>query len=255
LQQVERLTKAKIEFKRLPTASDVNERRREALKGMVTKVLTDGTEYSDYLGAVRDLAEDHDPLDIAAALLKLYADETGRATTEEQRADDVATFGGSHSRGGETGMTRLFINLGRNFRVRPQDIVGAIANEADVPGRSIGAIDILESYTFVDVPTDAAEHVVNVLNSSTIKGRPVNVEISKEPAGEMRGGDRGPRAGGGGYRGGQRRDDRSSRPGTGFRAERNGRFASRRDEEGRGPGGRNFGGGAPRDDRRGPRRP
>jgi ATP-dependent RNA helicase DeaD len=255
LQQVERMTKAKIEFKRLPTAADVNERRREALKGMVNKILTDGTEYGDYLTAVRDLAEDHDPLDIAGALLKLYAEETGRGTTDEQREDDVATFGGSRSRGGESGMTRLFINIGRNFRVRPQDIVGAIANEADVPGRSIGAIDILDSYTFVDVPADAAQHVVNVLNASTIKGRPVNVEISKEPAGEMRGGDRGPRSGGG-YRGGgggQRRDDRPFRPGTGFRAERNGRFASRRDEEGRGPGGRNFGGG--RDDRRSARRP
>jgi ATP-dependent RNA helicase DeaD len=258
LQQVERMTKAKIEFKRLPTAADVNERRREVLKGTIAKVLTEGTDVTTYLAAVRDLAEDHDPLDIAAAVLKLYADETGRATSDEQREDDVASFGGSGSsqgprvRTGEAGMTRLSINLGRNLRVRPQDIVGAIANEADVPGRSIGAIDIFDNHTFVDVPADAAQHVVTVLNRSTIKGRPVEVEISTEPAGEMRsgGGGRGPRpGGGGGFRGGPRRDGPGShRPGTGFRAERNGRFAGQRDEEGRsrGGGGRNFGGGAPR---------
>jgi ATP-dependent RNA helicase DeaD len=257
LQQVERMTKAKIEFRRLPTAADVNERRREMLKDTVTKVLTDESDFSTYLTSVRDLAEDHDPLDIAAALLKLYADETGRATTDEQRADDIATFGSARASGGESGMVRLVINIGRNLRVRPQDIVGAIANEADVPGRSIGAIDILDTSTFVDVPGDAAAHVIEVLNRSTIKGRPVNVELSGEPAAEGRGGGRGPRSGGGGYRGGgQRRDDRPYRPGTGFRAERNGRFASRRDEEGRGSagGGRSFGGPRREFDRRGPRR-
>lgn len=257
LQQVERMTRAKIEFRRLPTAADVNERRREALKSTVAKVLTNEVDFSTYLGTVRDLAEDHDTLDIAAALLKLYADETGRATTEEQREDDIASFSGSRPRGAETGMSRLFINIGRNLRVRPQDIVGAIANEADVPGRSIGAIDIFDTYTFVDVPTDMAQHVITVLNQSTIKGRPVNVEVSTEPAAEGRGGggrDRGPR-GGGGFRGGQRRDDRPYRPGTGFRAERNGRFGARRDEEARGQGGRNFAGGPRHDsDRRGPRR-
>ncbi|MEJ7838242.1 MAG: DEAD/DEAH box helicase [Thermomicrobiales bacterium] len=262
LQQVERLTKAKIEFKRLPTAADVNERRRDVLKGTIAKVLTDETNITTYLEAVRSLAEDHDPLEIAAAALKLYADETGRAATDELRDDDIASFSGGGDRGsnerirtGEAGKSRLMINIGRNVRVRPQDIVGAIANEADVPGRSIGAIDIMDTFTYVDVPTEAAAHVVEVLNRSTIKGSPVVVEISTEPAGESRGGgrDRGPRpGGGGGFRGGPRRDGPGShRPGTGFRAERNGRFAGQRDEEGRsrGGGGRNFGGGAPRRDR------
>jgi len=232
LHQVERMTRARIEFKRLPTASDVNERRRDVLKNTVTKQLSGEPDLGAYLTSVQELAEDHDPLDIAAALLKLYAEETGRAATDAQAEDDIATFGSARSRDGETGMVRLFVNIGRNMRVRPQDFVGAIANEADVPGRSIGAIDILDTYTFVDVPADAAQHVVEVLNRSTIKGRPVHVEISKEPAAVGRGGrpsgGRGPRP------------DRQFRPGTGFRAERNGRFASRRDEEGR--GGRGYGG-------------
>jgi ATP-dependent RNA helicase DeaD len=263
LRQVERITKAKIEFKRLPTAADVNERRRDVLKETVAKVVeAEGDGLSSYLDTVRSLAEDHDPLDIAAALLKLYADETGRAEME-QANDDVAAFSGSGPRPqrgpAEGGMTRLFVNIGRNFRVRPQDIVGAIANEADVPGRAIGAIDIHDSYTFVDVPSDAAEHVVAVLSQSTIKGKPVNVEISNEPASESRGGGGGGNFRGGqrgGFRGAPRRDGnfRGNGGGTGFRAERERRGNDRRDTRSV-PAGSTFNRGAGFDnDRRGPRR-
>lgn len=134
-------------------------------------------------------------------------------------------------------MTRLFFNIGRNFRVRPQDLVGAIANEANIPGRAIGAIDIMDTYTFVDVPDNMAQQVISAMNSSAVKGRPVNVEVASEPAAD------GPRGGGrGGSRGGPRRG--------GPKGGRGGRFNTRRDEEGRGP---RYSGG-PRRDRRGSRR-
>ncbi|MDV3295134.1 MAG: DbpA RNA binding domain-containing protein, partial [Brachybacterium paraconglomeratum] len=61
-------------------------------------------------------------------------------------------------------MTRLFINIGHNFRIRPQDFVGAIANEAGIPGRAIGAIDILETFSFVDVPENMAQQVYRETN-------------------------------------------------------------------------------------------
>jgi len=241
IRSIERFTKARVEPKRLPSATDVNERRREVLKSLVTDVLGEEDSYDAYLQPVRDLAEDHDAIDIAAAILKLYATESGRATTEVQKDDDVATFSGSFGGRNETGMVRLFINIGRNFHVRPQDFVGAIANEANIPGRSIGAIDILDTYSFVDVPADAAQRVIDALNNASVKGRPVNVEISTEPAASGRGGgggrdrDRGPRRdGGGGYRGGQR-GERPYRSGPyGQRPQGGGHYGARRDEEGRG---------------------
>jgi len=235
---IERMTKAKIQFRPLPTASDVNERRREMLKSIVRKAVDNTDEFESYLDPIRELAEEHDPVDLAAAILKLYADETGRATTLSIEDDELARLGSRETpRGGagtgrrdDSGMTRLFINIGRNFRVRPQDFVGAIANEAGIPGRAIGSIDILDTYSFVDVPQDMAEQVITAMNEASIKGRPVNVEVASESAGGARGG----------FRGGPRR----SGPRGG------GRFNARRDEEGRG---RRFGGGAPRRDRRGPR--
>ena len=254
IRSVERFTRARIEQRRLPSATDVNERRRDVLKSLVSDVLGEEDSYNAYLQPVRDLAEEHDAIDIAAAILKLYASETGRTTTEIQKDDDIATFGGSSSGHNEAGMVRLLINIGRNFHVRPQDFVGAIANEANIPGRSIGAIDILDTYSFVDVPADAAQRVIEALTNASVKGRPVNVEISNEPAGSSRGGggrDRGPRGGGGGFRGG-RRDDRPHRSGPyGQRPQGSPQYAARRDEEGRGNA--RHGGSRP-DGNRGPRR-
>jgi ATP-dependent RNA helicase DeaD len=265
IRTIERFTKARIEPKRLPSATDVNERRREVLKSLVVDVVKDEDAYNAYLQPIRDLAEDYDPIDIAAAVLKLYATETGRSTTEVQKDDDVATFSASTGGRNETGMVRLMVNIGRNFHVRPQDFVGAIANEANIPGRSIGAIDILDTYSFVDVPADAAQRVIEALNNASVKGKSVTAEISNEPAARGGGGgrerdrDRGPR-GGGGFRG-PRRDDRGPRSGPyGQRPQGGGHYGARRDEEARG-GARHGGGGqrfdsnrGPSADRRGPRR-
>ena len=247
MRSIERIINAKIEFRRLPTASDVNVRRREVLKNLVRDQLNDAESFSAYLEPVQELAEEEfDSVDIAAALLKLYAEETGRSTTVIANANDVAMFGGSGPRpdgggsgggGGrrdDSGMTRLVIDIGRNASVRPQDIVGAIANEANIPGRSIGAIDIADAHTFVDVPGEFAQRVIAALTAASVKGKSVNVEIAPEGAGP----DRGNRGGGGGdFRRGPRRDSRgyggdrrggTDRPGGG------GRFGPRRDEEGRG---------------------
>jgi ATP-dependent RNA helicase DeaD len=76
-------------------------------------------------------------------------------------------------------MTRLFLNLGKKDFIRPADIVGAIAGESGLTGKSIGGIDIFDNFSFVDVPHKDAEHVVRVMKNNTIKGRTVSMEISK----------------------------------------------------------------------------
>jgi ATP-dependent RNA helicase DeaD len=181
LRQIERVIRARIEPRRLPTLADVAERRREALKQQVRAVLDAADDgYASYLDTINDLADEHDAAEIAAAILKLYAEETGRTTTPEQQEDDVATFAAA-SRGprGEAGMVRLFVNVGRNQGARPQDFVGAIANEAGIPGRAIGAIDIFDDYAFVDIPREFVDRVLAAMRGAKIKGRPVNIEIAR----------------------------------------------------------------------------
>ena len=79
----------------------------------------------------------------------------------------------------DANMTRLMVTIGRKDFVRPGDIVGAIAGEANIPGSSIGSIDIFDKFTYVDVPKDMANRVVDAMEGNTIKGRRVNIELAR----------------------------------------------------------------------------
>ncbi len=78
-------------------------------------------------------------------------------------------------RGSGAGITRLFIGAGRAAGVRPADLVGAITNEAGLRGGDIGAIQIADGFSLVEVPEDAAEHVIAALRATTVKGLKVVV--------------------------------------------------------------------------------
>ena len=99
--------------------------------------------------------------------------------TRGDRKEGGRDFAPRVERTRDANMTRLFLNLGKKDFIRPNDIVGAIAGEAGLPGKSIGGIDIFDNFSFVDVPHKDAEHVVRVMKNNTIKGRTVNMEISK----------------------------------------------------------------------------
>ena len=77
------------------------------------------------------------------------------------------------ARGEAQGVARVYIALGRKSGVRPGDLVGAIANEAGLDSRDIGAIEIADRFALVEVPDDAADHVIRALRSTTIRGKKV----------------------------------------------------------------------------------
>ena len=81
-------------------------------------------------------------------------------------------YGGSK----EAGMTRLFINIGKNKKIRPGDFVGAIAGETGLSGDVVGSIDIFDKFSFVDVPSKYSQQIISALNNSNIKGNKVAVE-------------------------------------------------------------------------------
>jgi len=72
-------------------------------------------------------------------------------------------------------MTRIFIGVGRTGGIRPQDLVGAITGESRLGGRDIGAIQISDRFSLVEIPDAAVDEVVAALRGSTIKGRKTTV--------------------------------------------------------------------------------
>ena len=83
---------------------------------------------------------------------------------------------------GASPATRLFVSTGRSAGVRPQDLVGAITGESYLSGSNIGAIEITDRFSLVEVPESAADDVVRALRGTSIKGRKATVRRERYPA-------------------------------------------------------------------------
>jgi ATP-dependent RNA helicase DeaD len=171
LRQIERAVRSRLERREVPTLADLAERQRESMREELRKAVAEG-ELGEYRGLVDELLEDLDPVDIAAAALKLLM---RRDRDRDARGEEV-DFGDT---GAEPGMVRLFINVGRAQRIGPADIVRTIAGESGIPGGVIGMIDIYDRFTFVEVPKEVAGKVLHAMERATINGRLVNVEPAK----------------------------------------------------------------------------
>ncbi|MEI8307691.1 MAG: DEAD/DEAH box helicase [Chloroflexales bacterium] len=170
LQIIERSGRARIQREKLPTLADVASRRREAFRDALREVLEQG-DLDPYLLMVEEMAEEHDAVDLAAAAFKLLLNEVDHDETINSVAGDAV--------GAEPGMVRLFLDVGRFDRVRPADIVGAIANEVGLPGKSIGSIDIYDRFSFVEVPNEHSQKVLHILGGTSLRGKQVRVSIAK----------------------------------------------------------------------------
>jgi ATP-dependent RNA helicase DeaD len=72
------------------------------------------------------------------------------------------------------------VGAGRAAGVRPGDLVGAIANEVGIDASAIGAIEIADKFSLVEVPAEIADDIVTALRASTVKGKRVPVRRDRD---------------------------------------------------------------------------
>ncbi|MFA5221111.1 MAG: DEAD/DEAH box helicase [Methanoregula sp.] len=170
LREIQKYIKVQIPRIPLPTAGDVAATKiRVLFEGVRDTIQKGGIE--PYIKMIEHESEgDLTTIEIAGALLKMKMEQP---EAEAQKEREVLDFGDT---GAESGMVRFFIGLGRDHNVAPKDIVGAIAGETGIPGKSIGAIRILDTYSFVEVPRDCAGEVYEIMKERTIRGQPTGIE-------------------------------------------------------------------------------
>lgn len=163
LKAIQRRCRATIHPIPVPTERDVEESRMRNLAEKIRQTIEDG-DLDRYAGIVDTvIGEDNlTPQDVAAALLKMMLTHTTRSSASSSSAAPES------QREVEVGMARLHLNAGKNRNIRPKDIVGALAGETGIPGRSIGAIRIEDTDTFVEVPEEAAKTVVERMKGKSI---------------------------------------------------------------------------------------
>jgi ATP-dependent RNA helicase DeaD len=199
LRNVERLIGQPIEIAAVPTAADLRAARLDRTRAALEETLVAGEDAEDVRAMLSGLAAEHDLLDVATAAVRLMQTAAGApddgddipvvsaGRSRSERPERAFKARGAGPRPPKSGMTRLFVNAGRAGGVRPQDIVGALANESNLSGRDIGAIQIHERHALVEVPEHAADDVLRSLRgSTTLKGRRANVRRDRDFAGAGR---------------------------------------------------------------------
>ena len=171
LKDIQRYTKSTILPMKPPTISDVEEIKLEAAVSQVTELLEEGgyDKYSKIIERILERAEDATSLDIASVLFKLAFDELDRSYEDSEL--DMESYGG-----GKENMVRLFLNAGTMDRIQPGNIVQGIASKCKLPGKIIGSIDIHQQFTFVEVPRDYADRIIEGMRDFSFKGRTLSLE-------------------------------------------------------------------------------
>ena len=138
--------------------------REERMRDELRAALADGAPARELL-ALEPLLSEYDGTEIAAAALRLL---DHARTAAPPAAAEPAPAAPPAPKGGTT---RIFVSAGERDRVAARDLVGAIANEAGVPGDRIGRVEVRESHSVVEVPTELAEQVIARLTGVSLRGR------------------------------------------------------------------------------------
>ena len=182
LKDIERYCKTKILAKPVPSLDDVKNTKLDNMFDKIKQTIEEGG-LTDMVNLVEEHVnqEEYTSMDMAAALLKMLIGDT------LDRVDEVEDFHFDMDRD-DSRMVRLFINIGKKDKIKPSNILGAITGESGMPGKLVGAIDMMDNYTFVDVPAIHAEKVLKAMNDNVlIKGRRVNMEKANQTRGKSHG--------------------------------------------------------------------
>ena len=178
LRDISRYTNAKITKGKLPTLSDIEEAKASKFLEKVKGLIAEGG-LSKYINLVERLSDDdYSTMDVAAALIKMNLyDENAVEIEEVSYADKPRrSFDQGVKSRSEKGMVRLYLNIGKANHILAKDVVGAIAGETGVPGNLIGAIDIFDDFTFVDIPREYVHTVLDGMKNKKVKGTKVNLQ-------------------------------------------------------------------------------
>ena len=204
LRDIQRYCKTKIIPQAIPSLNDITEIKAEKILDQAKEILADmDLNRISHIIEKKLLEEDYTSLELAAALLRMNMGEENEDIIFDNRParslDDLDSRRdrgdrgngrgrrdgkGRDSRGGrgarknqdDADMARLFINIGKEQKVKPGDILGAIAGESGISGRLVGSIDMYDKYTFVEVPQDGAEEVLECMKNARIKGKSIHME-------------------------------------------------------------------------------
>lgn len=191
--RIERLIKREIQRVALPTAEEIAQQRETQLLERIDTWLRRDRCRREREIVAELVAQGHDPETVAAVCLKMARREEKQRPIDpisevRQRKENRSSrkpgrrrerAGGGRSGGArqdDKNMVRVRLNVGRAQGVHVGEVVGSLADQADIPGKSLGKIRIENQRTLVDVPQQYVERVLAVGGEYRIRRSRVEIE-------------------------------------------------------------------------------
>jgi ATP-dependent RNA helicase DeaD len=201
LQDIERFTHQKIEEFHAPSRTEINEAQDDKYIKLIAEQIKQGNLDRERRLVSKMVDSDMYLWDVAAAAIQVgqnqkkasepekkeyVNDQYEKRPIHQQNRNGKKTGRfernnfGREPKTGEAGMVRLKLNLGKRHGLRPQDVVGAIASEAGVPGYAVGKISIFPNHTLVDISEQHTRKVIQKSNGQySLYGIPVKLHVSE----------------------------------------------------------------------------
>jgi ATP-dependent RNA helicase DeaD len=166
IRDIEHYVKVKIERKKLPSLADVEDMRNNAFMEDLLQVVEEGG-LDRYLTLIAEKLAEQDPIEVAAALMKMILD---------RKNSDIGSGGAP----ADDEWVRFFVTIGRRDNVTSRQLVDFIYDTTGISGRNIEGVTMLEKFSFVNIPGNMANDFVGLMSAARFQGKKVNVELANK---------------------------------------------------------------------------
>ncbi|NDV78034.1 DEAD/DEAH box helicase [Dysgonomonas sp. 511] len=192
IREIEKILNKKFEQGEIPSGEAICEKQLFSLVDRIEKVKVNEEEISNLLPSVYrklDWLEKEDIIKRVVALefnrlIDYYRDASEIETVSERSSRKDESYprrkdrDRSNGRNAERGYSRLFINIGRTDRVNPATLMGLV-NDFVPEKINIGRIDIMQNFSFFEVPEKDVQKVIKSMSRQEQNGRRISVEVAQ----------------------------------------------------------------------------
>ncbi|MCL4143322.1 UNVERIFIED_CONTAM: hypothetical protein GTU68_025938 [Idotea baltica] len=220
LRPIERIIKKKFVETKVPSGKEICQNQLMHLIDKVQNIEVNETEINEFLPSIYDKLKDLDREELIQKFVSLEFNSFLSYYENAKDLNDLSSRDSSRGRTANENMSRFFINIGRKDQLNPAKLIGLINDQNIGDKIEIGAIDILDTFSFFEVDKNYESATLEAFSSNQpdFDGRSVNVEITKKD-----------RSGGGGRKRGKKPFGKKD---GGFGRRRSSEGSSRRNDDG-----------------------
>ncbi len=167
LKFISNLTKTAIRREKIPSVSDIIDKKISMLQDELKEII-EVKAHQDYISTALQLIEDNDPLNVLAAMLKYALEDE----LDEKKYKVIKEISKS-SEGRDKRKVRLFVSFGQKDEITPRKLLKLINNETKIPAGKVSGIKVMDSYSFLTVPPEEAEIIVNAFKIKKSDKKPI----------------------------------------------------------------------------------